>query len=74
MFETFFYLEQKRFGVGLMAAIWKFKMAADRGHFISGTRPEMTQYPKMYICAKFGAFIPICTIFPLSAGLYTVLG
>jgi hypothetical protein len=28
----------------------------------------------MYICAKFGAFIPICTIFPLSAGLYTVLG
>jgi hypothetical protein len=30
----------------------------------------MNQYPKKYLCAKFGAFIPICTIFPLAAGLY----
>jgi hypothetical protein len=52
-----------------MAAIFKLKMAADRGRILSGTCPEMNQYPKKYICAKFGAFIPICTIFPLSAGL-----
>jgi hypothetical protein len=63
-------LAQKRFGVGLMVAILKFKMAADRGRFLSGTRPELNQYPKKYLCAKFGAFIPICTIFPLAAGLY----
>jgi hypothetical protein len=44
-------------------------MAADRGRFLSVTRPEMNQYPKKYLCAEFGAFIPICTIFPLSAGL-----
>jgi hypothetical protein len=62
-------MTQKCFGVGLMAAILKFKMAADRGCFLSGTRPEMNQYPKKYLCAKFGAFIPICTIFPLAAGL-----
>jgi hypothetical protein len=62
-------MAQKRFGVGLMAAILKFKLAADRGRFLSGTRPEMNQYPKKYLCAKFGAFIPICTIFPLAAGL-----
>jgi hypothetical protein len=65
-------MAQKRFGVGLMAAILKFKMAADRGRFLSGTRPEMNQYPKKYLCAKFGAFIPICTIFPLAAGLFLV--
>jgi hypothetical protein len=70
------YLEQnqsygpKTLQVGLMAAILKFKVAADRGRFLSGTRPEMNQNPKKYLCAKFGAFIPICTIFPLSAGLY----
>jgi hypothetical protein len=34
-------LAQKRFEVGLMAAILKFKMTADRGRFLSGTRPEM---------------------------------
>jgi hypothetical protein len=49
-------MAQKRFGVGLMAAILKFKMTADRGRFLSGTRPEMNQYPKKYLCAKFGAF------------------
>jgi hypothetical protein len=65
-------MAQKRFGVGLMATILKFKMAADRGRFLSGTRPEMIQYQKKYLCAKFGAFIPICTIFPLSAGLLWV--
>jgi hypothetical protein len=64
-------MAQKRFGVGLMVAILKFKMAADRGQFLSGTRPEMNQYPKKYLCGKFGAFIPICTIFPLSAGQIT---
>jgi hypothetical protein len=40
-----------------------------QGALLSGTRPEMNQYPKKYLCAKFGAFIPICTIFPLAAGL-----
>jgi hypothetical protein len=60
---------KKHFGVGLMAAILKFKMVADRGRYLSGTRPEMNQYPKTYLCVQFGAFIPICTIFPLSAGL-----
>jgi hypothetical protein len=30
----------------------------------------MNQYPKKYLCAKFGAFIPICRIFPLAAGLW----
>jgi hypothetical protein len=45
-----------------MAAILKFKMAAAWGRFLSGTRPEMNQYTIKYICAKFGAFIPICTI------------
>jgi hypothetical protein len=62
-------MAQKCFGVGLMMAILKCKMAADRGRFLSGTHPELNQYPKKYLCAKFGAFIPICTIFPLSAGL-----
>jgi hypothetical protein len=65
-------MAQKRLWVDLMAAILKFKMAADRGRFLSGTRPEMNQYRKKYLCAKFGAFIPICTIFPLSAGLTVV--
>jgi hypothetical protein len=55
-------MAQRRFGVGLMAAFLKFKMAADRGRFLSGTRPELNQYPKKYLCAKFGAFIPICTM------------
>jgi hypothetical protein len=64
---------EKRFGVGLMLAILKFKMAADRVRFLSGTRPEVNQYPKKYLCAKFGAFIPICTIFLLSAGLCTII-
>jgi hypothetical protein len=62
-------MAQKHFGVGFMAAILKFKMAAARGRFLSGTHPEMNQYQKKYLCAKFGAFIPICTIFPLSAGI-----
>jgi hypothetical protein len=48
-------------------------MAADRGRFLSGTRPEMNQYPKKYLCAKFGDFIPICMIFPLAAGLVAPL-
>jgi hypothetical protein len=30
-------MAQKRFGVGLMVDILKFKMAADRGRFLSGT-------------------------------------
>jgi hypothetical protein len=63
-------MAKKHFGVVLMAAILKFKIAAARGRFLSGTHPEMDQYPKKYLCAKFGAFIQICTIFPVSAGLY----
>jgi Na+-driven multidrug efflux pump len=66
-------MAKKRFMVGLMAAILKFKMATDRGRFLSGTHPEMNQYPENYLCAKFGAFIPICMIFPLSAGLVKAL-
>jgi hypothetical protein len=46
-----------------MVAILKFKLAAARRRFLSGTRPEMNRYPKKYLCAGFGAFIPICTIF-----------
>jgi hypothetical protein len=53
-------MAQKR--LGLMAAILKFKMAADRGRFLCGTCPEMNQYPKKYLCTKFCAFIPICMI------------
>jgi hypothetical protein len=45
-----------------MAAILKFKMAAARGRFLSGTRLEMNRYTIKYLCTKFGAFIPICTI------------
>jgi hypothetical protein len=48
--------------VGLMAAIFKFKMAAARVRFLSGTRPEMNRRTIKYLCAKFGAVIPICTI------------
>jgi hypothetical protein len=44
-------MAKRRFGVSLMAAILKFKMVADRGRFLSGTRPEMNQYPKKYLCA-----------------------
>jgi hypothetical protein len=55
-------MAKKRFGVVLMAAILKFKMAAARGRFLSGTRPEMNRYTIKYLCTKFGAFIPICTI------------
>jgi hypothetical protein len=55
-------MAKKRFGVGLIAAIFKFKMAAARGHFLSGTHPEINLHTINYICPKFGAFIPICTI------------
>jgi hypothetical protein len=55
-------MAKKCFGVGLVVAILKFKMAAARGRFLSGTRPEMNRYTIKYLCAKFGAFIPICTI------------
>jgi hypothetical protein len=55
-------MAKKRFEVVLMADILKFKMAAARGRFLSGTRPEMNRYTIKYLCIKFGAFIPICTI------------
>jgi hypothetical protein len=55
-------IEPKLWPHGLMAAIFKFKMAAARGRFLSGTRPEMNRHTIKYLCAKFGAFIPICTI------------
>jgi hypothetical protein len=51
-------MARKRFGVRLMAAILTFKMAADRRRFLS----EMNRRTIKYLCAKFGAFIPICTI------------
>jgi hypothetical protein len=41
-------MAKKRFGVGLMAAILKFKLAAARGRFLSGTRPEMNQHTIKY--------------------------
>jgi hypothetical protein len=44
-------MAKKRFGLGRMAAILK-----------CGTRPEINPYTIKYLCAKFGAFIPICTI------------
>jgi hypothetical protein len=55
-------MAKKRFGVVLMAAIFKFKMAVARGRFLSGTHPEMNWYTIKYLCTKFGAIIPICTI------------
>jgi hypothetical protein len=55
-------MAKKLFGVGLMAAIFKLKMAATRGRFLNGTHPEMNRHTIKYLCAKFGAFIPICTI------------
>jgi hypothetical protein len=55
-------MEKKCFGVGLMAANFKFKMAAARVRFLSGTRPEINRHTINYLCAKFGAFIPICMI------------
>jgi hypothetical protein len=39
--------------VGLIAVILKFKLAADRGRFLSGTRPEMNPYPKKYLKPGF---------------------
>jgi hypothetical protein len=33
-----------------MAAILKLKMAAARGRFLSGTRPEMNQYESVPLC------------------------
>jgi hypothetical protein len=59
-------MAKKRFVVGLMAATLKFKMAAARGCFLNGTHPEMNQYTIKYICAKFGALMPICTILLIS--------
>jgi hypothetical protein len=35
-----------------MAAIFKFKMAAARGRFLSGTRPEMNRHTIKYLCAN----------------------
>jgi hypothetical protein len=54
-------MAQKRFGVGLMAAILKFKMAADRGSFLSGTRPEIqksTSVPNLVLLYRFARFFP----------------
>jgi hypothetical protein len=51
-----------------MAAIFKFKMAATRGRFLSGTRPEMNRHTIKYLCAKFGAlyqFARFCSFFTL---------
>jgi hypothetical protein len=59
---------QKRFGWASWQPFWNLRWRP-MGRFLSGTCPEMNQYPKKYLCAKFGAFMPICTIFPLSAGL-----
>jgi hypothetical protein len=55
-----------------MAAILKFKMAVARGRFLSGTRPEMNRHTIKYLCAKFGAFIPIR--FALFCSFLTLIG
>jgi hypothetical protein len=49
-------MAKQLFGVGLMAAILKLKMAAAMGRFLSGTRPEMNRYTIKYSCTKFGVF------------------
>jgi hypothetical protein len=40
-------------------------MAATWGRFSDATHPQIDKHVKIYQCAKFGASIPKCTIFPI---------